>query len=92
MPINTMSPFNREIQNCLVIAVRQNDGKVHGNMWKIADLIASEMFGPAYPADISRMKTHLLAVGLEYIAEGSSVVIFQDAEDYFSIVERESVK
>lgn len=85
---NDMSNFNRQIQNAAAIALAQHGGEAHGRLWKIADLIASEMYGPAEPHDISLMKQHMLAVGIEHLFEGSPVVCFRGGDDDYSLVDR----
>lgn len=84
------SNFNRMITNSIVLAVRLSEtGEVHGSWPVIADKILCELNGYDDHGDIvDRMQEHLLAVGLDYLTEGSPVVFFKSRNGDLNLVDR----
>lgn len=85
------SNFNRMITNSIILAVRQSEtGELHGSWPKIADAIYWEMSG-IEPGDevLEKMQQHLIAVGLDYLTEGSPVVFFRAMDGSLHLVARE---
>lgn len=89
-----MTNFNRMIRNSIVLAVRHSEtGEVHGSWPVIADKILCELNGYDDHGDIvDRMQRHLIAVGLDYLTEGSPVVFFRGMDGSVHLVARELVE
>ena len=86
-----MTNFNRMIRNSIVLAVRFSEqGEVHGSWPVIADKILCELNGyDDHDEVLGKMQQHLMAVGLDYLTEGSPVVFFRGDGGELNLVLRE---
>lgn len=87
------SNFNKMITNSIVLAVQHSEqGEIHGSWPKIADALLWELNGRD-PCDevLEKMQRHLIAVGLDYLTEGSPVVFFRAMDGELNLVSRELV-
>lgn len=89
--INTMSHFNRCIQNAVVLLVARHGGEIHGSWFQVSDLIQMEVGGVIDDECAHQMRRHLMAVTMDYIVAGSPVVFFKSRNGDLHLVAKELI-
>lgn len=83
-----MNGFNRILQNALRRVVQRNDGEFHGSWWGVANALQLEIGGVVMEEQVDDMKTHLFAVGMDHLVDGSQLAYFRSINGDHNFVER----